>query len=116
MNWNHINTAQDLEAAKSNSRQKPALIFKHSTSCSISAMALNRLERSWKEAEMSDVAIYYLDLLKHRDLSQLIAQTFDVRHESPQILLIQHEQCVYHVSHMGINYQVLREQVKQVNS
>ncbi len=114
MNWKNINTAEDLEAAKSTSNQKPVLIFKHSTSCSISAMALNRLERSWKEADMPDAELYFLDLLKHRDLSQQVTKTYGIPHESPQVLLIQHEECVYDTSHMSINYQVLKEQVNQI--
>ena len=39
------------------------LIFKHSTRCSISSMALNRLETKWIDNEK--IPAYYLDLLSY---------------------------------------------------
>jgi len=111
MNWIKLNSANTLEEIKKNSFNKPVMLFKHSTTCSISATALNRLERSWKQEEMTGVEPYYLDLLNHRDISQTIAKTFDVVHESPQILLIKNGKCVYHNSHLGINYQELKSKV-----
>lgn len=112
MNWKFIETLRDLEEAKTSSNENPVVIFKHSTRCGISSMALNRLERSWNDNEMKGLDTYFLDLIQHRDLSQAIAQTFQVRHESPQILLIYNESCIYHSSHMDISYQALKEQVE----
>ena len=111
MNWIKLNNATTLEEIKKTSFDKPVMLFKHSTTCSISATALNRLERSWKPEEMTGIDPYYLDLLNHRDISQTIAKTFDVVHESPQILLIKDGKCVYHNSHLGINYQELKTKI-----
>lgn len=113
MDWKNIETLVDLERAKTSSNENPVIIFKHSIRCGISSMALNRLERSWNKDEMKGVDIYFLDLIQHRDLSQAIALTFQVRHESPQILLILNESCIYHASHMEISYQTLKEQIKE---
>ncbi len=113
MNWSIIETEKDLEKAKVASNQKPVVIFKHSTRCGISSMALNRLERSWIEQEMKDVEAYFLDLIQHRELSHAVASTFNIRHESPQLLLIRNEECVFHTSHMGISYQTLKQQLEK---
>lgn len=113
MDWKNIETLADLERAKTSSNENPVIIFKHSTRCGISSMALDRLERSWNKEELKEVDIYFLDLIRHRDLSQAVAQAFQVHHESPQLLLILNESCIYHASHMEISYQTLKEQVKR---
>ncbi|MES2734102.1 MAG: bacillithiol system redox-active protein YtxJ [Bacteroidota bacterium] len=104
MNWITLETASQLEEIKKVSEEKTVLIFKHSTSCSISATALNRLERAWKPEELPELKAYYLDLLSFRDISRQIANQFDIVHQSPQVLLINKGMCVYHASHLGISY------------
>jgi bacillithiol system protein YtxJ len=104
MNWIALEDENQLEEIKKESQEKPVLIFKHSTSCSISATALNRLERSWKTEEVPHLKAYYLDLLSYRGLSREVANTFGVVHESPQVLLIEKGKCIYYASHLGISY------------
>ncbi len=104
MNWNtlaDINQLADIDALSIN---KPILIFKHSTRCSISSTALNRLERNWKPEDADKVTPYMLDLLQHRDISNTIADRYGIEHESPQALVIKDGKVVYHESHMGISY------------
>lgn len=74
-------------------------------------MALNRMERAWNADEMSGVKPYYLDLIQFRNISNEIADTFDIYHESPQLLVIKDDKCIYHSSHMGINYNELLKKV-----
>ena len=92
--------------AKNESFQKPVVLFKHSTRCSISSMAKGRLERSWSFPE-KDVTPYYLDLIKYRAVSNEIADLFHVRHESPQLLLMKNGEVVFHTSHNDIRSEVL---------
>ena len=107
MNWLKLESLEQLQTVKDNSKENPVLIFKHSTRCSISKAALDRLERNWKQDEMSDVKLFYLDLIRHRDVSNQIAEDFSVVHESPQVLLIKDGQSVYDRSHIDINYREL---------
>jgi bacillithiol system protein YtxJ len=109
MNWIALENEAQLAAIQNESEQTLVLIFKHSTSCSISATALGRLERNWKPEEMAEVKAYYLDLLSYRDLSRQIAQRFGIVHESPQVLIISKGQCVYHASHLGISYAEVKQ-------
>lgn len=104
MKWQKLQSADQLAEIKSLSNTKPVMIFKHSTRCSISSMALNRLERAWKEEDNNKIEPYYLDLIAYRSLSGEVAQKFDVMHESPQVLIIKEGECVHTNSHGGINY------------
>lgn len=108
MNWSKLTSVQQLEELKEKSHQKAILIFKHSTRCSISRAALDRLERSWKEDEMQALEPVFLDLIAYRDVSNQVANVFDVVHESPQAIVIQKGQAVYDSSHFDINYQEIK--------
>lgn len=112
MNWIELKQTTQLEEIKKLSEQQPVLIFKHSTRCSISATALNRLERSWKDEEMKEVKPFYLDLLSYRPISNSIAQEFDVFHQSPQALIIYRGKCVYNSSHFDITYPDIKSQME----
>lgn len=102
--WNALSTIAQIDDIIEESKSKPILIFKHSFSCGTSAMVLDRLNRKWKTDEMSLLKTYFLDLLSNRDVSNHIATTFGVRHQSPQVLIIYGGDCIYDNSHMGISY------------
>lgn len=113
MNWEKLTSLDQLEAIRKESADRPVLIFKHSTRCSISRMVLERLERNWDVQEMdSHVKPYFLDLISYRQISNQIAALFEVEHESPQILIIRDGASVYDRSHMAIDYQQIRSTVK----
>lgn len=100
MNWKEFSDESALEAIKKLSLEKPQVIFKHSTRCSISSMAKSRLERA---AEPDGIDFNYLDLIAYRNVSNKIANDFDVEHASPQILIIKNGECVYDESHNAIS-------------
>lgn len=106
MNWIPLTTETQLSQIKEASVESPVIIFKHSTRCSISAMAKSRLERA---VPPGNISFYYLDLLRFRDLSSKIEADFNVPHESPQILLIRNGECVYDESHNGIHMNEIME-------
>ncbi len=108
MNWTPIRTADDITTIKEESQNGPVLIFKHSTRCAISGMALNRLEKSWNDQDVNGLKPYFLDLITYRSISNLIEHEFDVMHESPQVIVIKNGQTVYNNSHMGINFEDLK--------
>ena len=109
MNWTEITNEEVLKEIKEVSKSKKVLIFKHSIRCSISAMALNRLQKSWIEPEMEGLKPYYLDLINYRHLSNKIAEDFGIIHQSPQAIVIENEKAIYDTSHMGINYNDLKD-------
>ncbi len=102
MNWQALTELDQLETIAQASFDHPVLIYKHSTTCSISSTAKSRLERQWDNSH--GIEAYYLDLLRLRPISNAIAEKFDVPHESPQVLLIRDGKCVYNESHFAIQF------------
>lgn len=90
-----------------------ALIFKHSTRCPISSMAYQRFLRNWK-MDQARLPVFYLDLIRYRQVSDEVSQRFQVGHESPQVLLIRNGECVYHASHNAISPAAIEEEVADV--
>jgi bacillithiol system protein YtxJ len=111
MNWNKLSDINQLDELVKASENHPVLIFKHSTRCSISSTALDRIERSWKTEEVQGLEPYYLDLIQFRNISGAIESKFDVEHQSPQALVIKNGSCVYHASHYDIRYPELLKQL-----
>jgi bacillithiol system protein YtxJ len=106
MTWIPLQDDAQLQKIVENSFQKPQVIFKHSTRCSISSMAKNRLD---KKETPEGMDFYYLDLIQFRKLSNKIAADFQVTHQSPQVLVIDHGKCVYDESHSGITMDEIEE-------
>lgn len=96
MNWTSLESAEQVAAIKS--QDGYSLIFKHSTRCSISMMVKKRFELDWNLLP-PDMPLYFLDLIKHRDISNQIATDFFVHHESPQMLVIKDGECILDASH-----------------
>lgn len=100
MNWTTLDSANQVNAIKSTPGY--SLIFKHSTRCSISMMAKRRFEMDMDKLP-ADMTLYFLDLIKYRDISNQVAQDFQVYHESPQMLLIKDGECILDQSHGAIS-------------
>lgn len=116
MQWLFLKSAEDLEQAielSASTQVDAVLVFKHSTRCSISRMALERLERNWKTSGQI-VPMFYLDLLSYRDISNQIAERFQVVHQSPQVLLLKNKTCFYHNSHSAISAQEILDEIDRV--
>ena len=104
MEWTPLTTEAQLTEIVQTSETKPQVIFKHSTRCSISAVAWQRLR---KATPSEGLDYWYLDLLS---LSNKIAETFAVHHESPQVLVIKNGECVFDESHLAISMSDIAEQ------
>jgi len=100
--WINLTNEEQLEEIKQKSNERPQLIFKHSTRCAISSVAKNRLDKSSRPNGMD---FYFLDLIKHRNISNKISKEFNVYHESPQVLIIKNGESIYDESHSAIDMQ-----------
>lgn len=109
VNWTELTDIHQLMEIEAVSNEKPVVIFKHSTRCSISRMALKQFEREFDLEEVVDA--YFLDLITYRDISNEIADRFDVYHESPQLILVKNGKAVYNVSHSDIDAEALKSKV-----
>lgn len=107
LNWIMLTDLGQLNEIIDSSHEKPVLIFKHSTRCSISRFALKQFEN---EYDLDDkITLYFLDLLNHRDISNEIASRFEVEHQSPQVLLIKEGKCIFNASHSSIDVQDFKQ-------
>lgn len=109
VNWTQLTDVTQLMEIEAISNEKPVVIFKHSTRCSISRMALKQFEREY--ALEDTVGAYFLDLIAYRDVSNEIASRFNVYHESPQLILIRNGKAVYDVSHSDIDAEALKSKI-----
>lgn len=118
INWIALQDLGQLNEIINNSHEKPVVIFKHSTRCSVSRMALKQFENEFDVETLqcnvfteNNVDAYFLDLLEHRDISNEIASRFGVHHQSPQLLLIKDGKSVYDVSHDAIDAGALKDKL-----
>jgi bacillithiol system protein YtxJ len=100
--WIPLESRVQLDALIERSGQCPQLIFKNSTTCGISSIVRRTLEGNLAGLD-GEADFFLLHVQYHRDLSDTIAQTFGVRHESPQLLVIKDGKLVGHASHGGIS-------------
>lgn len=98
--WSNICDINEFQNVLKRSEDRPILLFKHSTRCSISSVALARLET--EPGMMDRVEPYLVDVIQCRPLSNLIADHFGIIHESPQVLVIFQGECIFDESHLGI--------------
>ena len=109
--WERLTSVDQMKKAIEGSAVKPVLMFKHSTSCSISNMALNSFIRKWTGTE-EEIDIYYLDLLNYRDVSNAIANETGVIHQSPQVIVLKNKKVVYTATHSAIDAQSALNSIK----
>jgi len=108
INWTELTSVAQLDEVITLSVEKPVMLFKHSTRCSISSMALNRVEGDWNFSE-EEITPFYLDLIAHRDVSAAIAEKFNVFHASPQMIVVKNGKSVLDASHNSINTRIIKE-------
>lgn len=111
MEWTPLNAPEQIEQIIQLSHQIPCVIFKHSTRCSISTIAEHRLKGEWNWTP-DEIRTFHLDVIRDRDVSNLVSERFGVQHESPQMLLIHKGECIYHTSHMDISAGDLRRRLE----
>jgi bacillithiol system protein YtxJ len=110
INWNDLTQLKQLDDVVAESATQPVIIFKHSTRCPVSRMALKNFENEY--AIDADAAKpYFLDLIAYRDVSNEIASRFNVIHQSPQVLVIKDGKSVYDESHDAIDAGVVKGKV-----
>lgn len=79
---------------------EPVWLFKHSTTCPVSARAMAQFERYIEQHP--DEPVGFVIIQQHRPVSSYVAEELGIRHESPQLFLVQRGQALWHTSHGGI--------------
>ena len=100
-----LDTLDKLEAAIEESRIRPVLLFKHSTSCGISTGV-------FRYVTGVDADINLIVVQTDRHISNEIERRTGVRHESPQAIVIKDGEAVYHASHYDITVGDINEHLE----
>lgn len=115
MDWQALTSEDQVRDISENiSFKTNCVIFKHSTTCSLSAIAKHRM-KDLTAASPEGILFYYLDLLTYRSVSNFIADSYNIVHESPQVLIIKDGKCIYNESHLSINIDGILSQIETVN-
>jgi bacillithiol system protein YtxJ len=96
-----LKTSADFEALLKESDQQLVFIFKHSTSCPVSAKAYAEFQ-AFVQKKPQGVSFAMVRVIEERPLSQEIAQRLSVQHKSPQLLLLRQGKVLWHDSHFAI--------------
>jgi bacillithiol system protein YtxJ len=100
MHWIHLTSEDQLQKIVVKSQEKPQVIFKYSSCCHLSEIVFQRLQ---KNCCPGDVDFHFLDLTNYNPISEKVSEVFGVSHQSPQILVINEGQCIFHESHPDIS-------------
>ena len=111
LSWENLESVDQLHNLIKNSKIKTKVIFKHSTRCGISRMALNSFERNYENLDQ-EVTYYMLDLLQYRDVSDAIASELNVAHQSPQVIVLKDGLVLHTESHHGIDVKKIQQLIK----
>ena len=106
---NHFQKVQDLKTLQellAQSAEKPIVIFKHSTTCPVSAGAYAEVA-----GVSSEVAL--VDVQSARDISSEIAMSTGVGHESPQVIILRNGKPVWHASHWSIKKETIEKALRE---
>jgi bacillithiol system protein YtxJ len=99
----------DWADAQSRSEEQPVLVFKHSSACPVSGSADQEMRQL---AEDTDLPVYKLVVQQSRALSDEIADTLGVRHETPQAILLDGQEPVFDTSHFDVTAETLRDALR----
>lgn len=105
--WENITSEEQLKAIWEDASEKPRLFFKHSTRCSISAMALSRFQEKWTGEK--DCDLYFIDLIAYRSVSNLLETLSHVVHQSPQVIVFKNNELIYSASHSEIEARAIEK-------
>ncbi|MDQ3473458.1 MAG: bacillithiol system redox-active protein YtxJ [Acidobacteriota bacterium] len=90
-----VTGAEQFTDLLSRSQKQPVVIFKHSTTCPISSAAYDEMEQFAGEVVLVEVQ-------RARELSREIEKKTGIRHESPQVLVLENGKVVWNASHFKV--------------
>jgi len=106
-------TIDDWNECLDESRERPVLVFKHSSRCPISAMADSIVRRYEAGDAPGRPPLYVVKVVESRPISDEIARSLNVQHKSPQLILVKNGQAVWSTSHYNITSKNIQDAVDQ---
>lgn len=110
-NLKELHNIQELEGALVESNARPVLLFKHSLTCPISTRAFGEL-RSYLNNADPRISYKLITVQTARAVSDEAASRLQVRHQSPQAILVKHGAEIWHASHYDITASALEQAIR----
>jgi bacillithiol system protein YtxJ len=102
MSYKEITTVEEWNNVFEGSSERPLVVFKHSTTCPVSANAYEEFSNYLNGNPKQDADYVLVKVIESRPVSNQIAEDTSVKHESPQILYIDKKQKVWTASHWSV--------------
>ena len=99
--FKEISCKKDLEGILEESRLRKIIIFKHSTTCPISARAWQEVQDFITEGS-EEILVTMIKVIESRSVSNQVTEDLEVKHQSPQVLLLSDRQVLWHASHHDV--------------
>jgi len=103
--FKEIRNTEELDALIEKSNEQAIVLFKHSTTCPISAGV-------YQEISNADADINLIVVQRARDVSSAVAEKTGIRHESPQAFVVKKGKVVYHASHYDVTASDVEKMLK----
>lgn len=110
LDFKTISDEADISDILSASYKRTQVIYKHSTRCATSFFALKNIQQLPDEAK-ARADFYMIDVIGQRKLSTQVAEQLNVRHESPQLILLKDAEVYWHGSHHQVNAEALEANI-----
>jgi bacillithiol system protein YtxJ len=104
-----ITSSEQLQDVLKASEEQSVLLFKHSTSCPISARANQEVSKYLNDQPNEHITYVLIHVIEDRPVSLEAADVLSVKHASPQVILVKAGEAVWHTSHSGIILKALQE-------
>jgi bacillithiol system protein YtxJ len=104
-NFRPVEDGAALDALLARSHESPVLLFKHSSTCPISARAYRQMQEV-----KSPVSIVVVQ--RSRDISREVESRTGVQHETPQALVLRNGQAVWTASHFEITADAVEQALR----
>ena len=111
-----LTSSEDWNQCLTKSRERLVLVFKHSTRCSISAMADSIVRRYEAGDGPGRPPLYMVKVIESHPVSNEIARSLNVQHKSPQLILVKNGEAVWSTSHYNITSENIQEAIDQFHS
>jgi bacillithiol system protein YtxJ len=95
-------------------RSPCAVLYKHSKRCGICTAALLEV-RHFADTHPA-TPVYMVDVLAQRRLSNAITDRLNVRHKSPQVIVVSGGAAVWHRAHFGVTADALKRAVSDAEA
>lgn len=109
-----LTSVADIDAALERSATRTVVFFKHSPTCGTSAHAFEQIE-DLLAGPAVDADLFLVDVVRQRPLSNAIAEKLNLRHESPQILVIRNGVVRWTATHYRVTTKAVADAIAAAN-